>query len=80
MNYRFPYLSILMILMSFPIFSQNPLNFGSNIRTADSSAHVWQDGRLFQRGWHDPAGAKDREGPGRKAVEILEKVDFFIKK
>jgi beta-xylosidase len=31
----------------------NPLNLGSNIRTADPSAHVWQDGRLYLYSSHD---------------------------
>lgn len=34
-------------------FSQNPLNFGSDIKTADPSAHVWQDGRLYIYASHD---------------------------
>jgi beta-xylosidase len=33
--------------------SQNPLHFGSNIKTADPSAHVWKDGRLYLYTSHD---------------------------
>ncbi len=33
--------------------AQNPLNFDSAIRTADPSAHVWQDGRLYLYTSHD---------------------------
>jgi beta-xylosidase len=35
------------------VFSQNPLNFGSNIRTADPSAHVWKDGKMYVYTSHD---------------------------
>ncbi len=42
-----------LILISTASFSQNPLNFGSNIRTADPSAHVWADGRLYIYASHD---------------------------
>ncbi|MEC5384680.1 family 43 glycosylhydrolase [Uliginosibacterium sp. H3] len=31
----------------------NPLDFGSNIKTADPSAHVWQDGRIYLYTSHD---------------------------
>lgn len=34
-------------------FSQNPLNFGSNIRTADPSGHVWADGKMYLYTSHD---------------------------
>jgi beta-xylosidase len=40
-------------------FAQNPLNFGSNIRTADPSAHVWEDGRLYTYASHDIECQKD---------------------
>jgi beta-xylosidase len=40
-------------------FSQNPLNFGSYIRTADPSAHVWQDGRLYIYASHDEECQED---------------------
>jgi beta-xylosidase len=33
--------------------AQNPLNFGSDIKTADPSAHVWSDGRLYLYTSHD---------------------------
>lgn len=33
--------------------AQNPLDFGSDIRTADPSAHVWSDGRLYLYTSHD---------------------------
>jgi beta-xylosidase len=36
-----------------PGFAQNPLDFGSKIRTADPSAHVWQDGRIYLYTSHD---------------------------
>lgn len=40
-------------------FSQNPLNFGSNIRTADPSAHVWKDGRMYLYTSHDEECQED---------------------
>ncbi len=42
-------------LVLFPVLAaaQNPLDFGSNIRTADPSAHVWEDGRLYLYTSHD---------------------------
>lgn len=33
--------------------SQNPLNVGSDIRTADPSGHVWEDGRMYLYTSHD---------------------------
>lgn len=45
--------SYFIIFLSTACFSQNPLNFGSNIRTADPSAHVWKDGRLYIYASHD---------------------------
>lgn len=46
-------------LITTVVFSQNPLNFGSNIRTADPSAHVWQDGRLYIYASHDEECQED---------------------
>ena len=34
-------------------FAQNPLNVGSNIKTADPSAHVWNDGKMYLYTSHD---------------------------
>lgn len=47
------------VLLAAAVFAQNPLNFGSNIRTADPSAHVWQDGRLYIYASHDEECQKD---------------------
>lgn len=33
--------------------AQNPLNFGSNIKTADPSGHVWPDGKMYLYTSHD---------------------------
>ncbi|RBP51207.1 family 43 glycosylhydrolase [Arenicella xantha] len=33
--------------------AKNPLDFGSNIRTADPSGHVWNDGRMYLYTSHD---------------------------
>lgn len=35
------------------VHAQNPLNLGSNILTADPSAHVWNDGRMYLYTSHD---------------------------
>lgn len=40
-------------LLANTCFASNPLDFGSNIRTADPSAHVWQDGRIYLYTSHD---------------------------
>ncbi|MBN2167113.1 MAG: family 43 glycosylhydrolase [Marinilabiliaceae bacterium] len=53
MKLKEAFLSVFVLLFSIIIHSQNPLNFGSNIRTADPSAHVWQDGRLYIYASHD---------------------------
>ena len=52
-------LTISVILMTTVVFSQNPLNFNSNIRTADPSAHVWEDGRLYIYASHDEECQED---------------------
>lgn len=36
-----------------PALAQNPLNLGPQLRTADPSAHVWPDGRLYLYTSHD---------------------------
>ncbi len=52
-------LTICLSLISTLAFAQNPLNFGSNIRTADPSAHVWEDGRLYIYASHDEECQED---------------------
>lgn len=52
-------LTLSVALMTTIAFAQNPLNFGSNIRTADPSAHVWQDGRLYIYASHDEECQED---------------------
>ncbi|WOX04512.1 family 43 glycosylhydrolase [Microbulbifer pacificus] len=39
--------------------AQNPLNFGSDIKTADPSAHVWQDGKMYLYTSHDEECQQD---------------------
>ena len=49
-------LAILMVcglVASLPANAQNPLNFGSNILTADPSGHVWPDGKMYLYTSHD---------------------------
>jgi len=52
-------LTIFVAITTTLAFAQNPLNFGSNIRTADPSAHVWQDGRLYIYASHDEECQED---------------------
>ncbi|WP_224745835.1 family 43 glycosylhydrolase [Neiella litorisoli] len=40
-------------LLSNVAWAANPLNFGSDILTADPSGHVWQDGRMYLYTSHD---------------------------
>ena len=40
-------------------FSQNPLNFGSEILTADPSGHVWADGKMYVYTSHDKECQED---------------------
>jgi beta-xylosidase len=51
--------SFLILLFSTACYSQNPLNFGSKIRTADPSAHVWKDGRMYIYASHDEECQED---------------------
>lgn len=39
--------------------AQNPLDFGSNIRTADPSGHVWNDGKMYLYTSHDEECQED---------------------
>lgn len=41
------------------VFSQNPLNFGSDILTADPSGHVWKDGKMYLYTSHDEPCQED---------------------
>jgi len=47
------------VLMAYCLFSstlclaKNPLDFGSSIKTADPSAHVWPDGKMYLYTSHD---------------------------
>ena len=40
-------------------YAQNPLDFGSNIRTADPPGHVWNDGRMYLYTSHDEECQED---------------------
>ena len=44
-------------------FSQNPLNFGSNIKTADPSAHIF-NGRIYVYPSHDYESGVPADGLG----------------
>ncbi|WP_295803732.1 family 43 glycosylhydrolase [uncultured Microbulbifer sp.] len=39
--------------------AQNPLDFGSDIKTADPSGHVWQDGKMYLYTSHDEECQED---------------------
>lgn len=39
--------------------AQNPLDFGSNIKTADPSGHVWADGKMYLYTSHDEECQED---------------------
>ncbi|WP_308367681.1 MULTISPECIES: family 43 glycosylhydrolase [unclassified Microbulbifer] len=58
---RFLFKSALLPLLlgSSMCFAQNPLDFGSNIRTADPSGHVWADGRMYLYTSHDEECQED---------------------
>lgn len=47
------------LALSTASFSQNPINFGSKIRTADPSGHVWKDGRMYVYTSHDEECQED---------------------
>lgn len=44
---------LLSVLITNTSYSQNPLNFGGKIFTADPSAHVWKDGKMYVYTSHD---------------------------
>jgi len=44
---------LVLTVVSNEALAQNPLDFGSNIRTADPSARVWKDGKLYLYTSHD---------------------------
>ena len=45
--------TIVFMLLTTICFSQNPINFGSDILTADPSGHVWKDGKMYLYTSHD---------------------------
>ena len=45
--------ALLLAALALPAAAQNPLNLGPGLRTADPSAHVWPDGRLYLYTSHD---------------------------
>jgi len=48
-----------LLLFTSTCFSQNPLNFGSDIKTADPSGHVWEDGKMYLYTSHDEECQED---------------------
>lgn len=51
--------ALLLSLGSSIALAQNPLNLGSNIRTADPSGHVWADGKMYLYTSHDEECQED---------------------
>ena len=51
--------TLLISSMSAPAFAGNPLDFGSNIKTADPSGHVWKDGKMYLYTSHDEECQED---------------------
>ena len=51
--------TLLIAISSTVLCAQNPLNFGSNIRSADPSAHVWKDGKIYIYASHDEECQED---------------------
>jgi beta-xylosidase len=49
----------LLLIVNSVCYGSNPLNFGSEILTADPSAHVWADGRLYLYVSHDELCQED---------------------
>lgn len=57
---RFKILSMFTLtLIAAVCYSQNPLDFGSNIKTADPSGHVWKDGKIYLYTSHDEECQED---------------------
>lgn len=46
-------LALLVAALAMPVWAQNPLALGKDLRTADPSAHVWPDGRIYLYTSHD---------------------------
>ncbi len=53
MNKLLSAIILVLTVVSNEALAQNPLDFGSNIRTADPSARVWKDGKLYLYTSHD---------------------------
>ncbi|MBN1379586.1 MAG: family 43 glycosylhydrolase [Gammaproteobacteria bacterium] len=55
-----PKLVLMGLLLNMSVcFSQNPLDFGSDIKTADPSGHVWADGKMYLYTSHDEECQED---------------------
>lgn len=50
---KYTFILFVLTLISSVCVAQNPISFGSNLRTADPSAHVWDDGRIYIYTSHD---------------------------
>lgn len=46
-------LSFTLLVIATSVLARNPLDFGSDIRMADPSGHVWADGRMYLYTSHD---------------------------
>ncbi|MFC1569417.1 family 43 glycosylhydrolase [bacterium] len=52
-QHTIPSILIFILFITSMGFSKNPLQFGSLIRTADPSGHVWNDGKMYVYTSHD---------------------------
>jgi beta-xylosidase len=57
--FRITTVLILTVLVTSACSSNNPLNLGSKMRTADPSGHVWADGRVYLYTSHDQECQED---------------------
>lgn len=57
--------------------AQNPLNLGANLRTADPSAHVWPDGRIYLYTSHDEECQDDFHMKDWRAFSSLDLVNWI---
>ncbi|MBV1908063.1 MAG: family 43 glycosylhydrolase [Kangiellaceae bacterium] len=52
-------LALFLVLGNQTVSAKNPLEFGNDIRTADPSAHVWADGKMYLYTSHDEECQQD---------------------
>jgi beta-xylosidase len=69
--------ALLLCALSGPnCFAQNPLKLGDNLRTADPSGHVWNDGKMYLYTSHDEECQDDFHMQDWYAFSSLDLVDW----